>query len=389
MNIFLMVVFGFIAPQRPIFTDSTRVIKLYLCTVSKKVILMYKETKQRCWQRFLERTERVSEELFLSREQQLLSHVLLSISRFKFLASPRGKQLGGVEMSDRNLLIGDVEIVRIVDAIVDYPFPLDEFYPGVPVENWDPWRKEYPTTFATEKTHRLVYTCYVLRSAGQTILVDTGLGPAWAPLAVFWQQTNAARQAFQLLDELQSVGVRPEDVQMVFLTHLHPDHVGWNLLQENGQSRLTFPRARYVLHQAGWEAFHTPEMQALLPFDYIGVHVTPLEHLGALELLIKDSDLAPGIAVIHTPGHMSVVISSKGQNAILVSDAFIHPAQITEPTWDCMFDVDKEMAQQTRRRLLERITADEAIVYVSHFPAPGIGRIVRRDQRYYWHAREE
>jgi glyoxylase-like metal-dependent hydrolase (beta-lactamase superfamily II) len=296
-------------------------------------------------------------------------------------------------MSDRNLMIGDVEILRVVDAIVDYPFPLDEFYPGVPIEAWDPWRDQYPATFATEKTHRLVYTCYVLRSAGQTILVDTGLGPAWAPLAVFWQQHLAIQQAFGLLDELQAVGVRPEDVEKVFLTHLHPDHVGWNLLQENGQYQLTFPRAHYVVHQADWEAFHTPEMQAILPFDYIGVHVTPLEHLGALELLTTDGGLAPGIAVIHTPGHtpghMSVAISSKGQNAILVGDAFFHPAQITEPTWNSMFDVDKEMAHQTRRRLLERITADDAIVYASHFAAPGIGRIVRRDQRYYWQAREE
>jgi len=296
-------------------------------------------------------------------------------------------------MSDRNLMIGDVEILRVVDAIVDYPFPLDEFYPGVPIEAWDPWRDQYPATFATEKTHRLVYTCYVLRSAGQTILVDTGLGPGWAPLAVFWQQQHAIQQAFGLLDELQAMGVRPEDVEKVFLTHLHPDHVGWNLLQENGQYQLTFPRARYVVHQADWEAFHTPEMQASLPFDYIGVHVTPLEHLGALELLTTDGGLAPGIAVIHTPGHtpghMSVAISSKGQNAILVGDAFVHPAQITEPTWNSMFDVDKEMAHQTRRRLLERITADNAIVYASHFPAPGIGRIVRRDQRYYWQARVE
>ena len=73
---------------------------------------------------------------------------------------------------------------------------------------------------------------------------------------------------------------------------------------------------------------------------------------------------------------------------MMVGDAFIHPAQITEPTWDSMFDVDKEKAHQTRRRLLERITADDAIVYVSYFPAPGIGRIVRRDQHTYWQAGE-
>ena len=147
------------------------------------------------------------------------------------------------------------------------------------------------------------------------------------------------------------------------------------------------------MHQTDWEAFHTAEMQAHFPFEYIGVHVTPLKTLGALELLTKDGELAPGIAVIHTPGHtpghMSGVISSKGQHAILVGDAFIHPAQITEPTWNSMFDIDKETAHRTRQALLERITADDAIVYASHFPAPGIGRIVRRDQLYYWQAQEE
>src|SRR5258708_36513698 len=115
-------------------------------------------------------------------------------------------------MSDHNLLIGDVEIVRIVDAIIDYPFSLDVLYPEVPIEAWDPWRKQHPTTFATEKTHRFVYTCHVLRSASQTILVDTGLGPAWGPLAVMCHQTHPAHQAFGLLHDLQAAGVRPQHV---------------------------------------------------------------------------------------------------------------------------------------------------------------------------------
>src|SRR5260370_22454133 len=107
-------------------------------------------------------------------------------------------------MSDHKLVIGGVEIVRIVDAIIDYPFPLEELYPEVPVEAWDPWRKQYLTTFATEKTHRLVYTCYVLRSAGRTILVDTGLGPNSAPLAILLQQTPSPPPPFGLFPHPQS-----------------------------------------------------------------------------------------------------------------------------------------------------------------------------------------
>src|SRR5260370_16191433 len=102
-------------------------------------------------------------------------------------------------MSDHKLLIGGVEIVRIVDAIIDYPFPLEELYPEVPVEAWDPWRKQYLTTFATEKTHRLVYTFYVLRSARRTILFYTSLGTTWVPNAILLQHTHSVRQAIVLL----------------------------------------------------------------------------------------------------------------------------------------------------------------------------------------------
>ena len=97
------------------------------------------------------------------------------------------------------------------------------------------------------RTH---YGCYLLRSQGRTILVDTGAGSA---------ATNPGMIAFfgledgRLMSELQSAGVRPEDIDMVFFTHLHPDHVGWNL-SESG-ARVTFPRARYVINQADWDTF--------------------------------------------------------------------------------------------------------------------------------------
>ena len=86
--------------------------------------------------------------------------------------------------------------------------------------------------------------------------MDTGLGSsATNPDAV---ATFAGGTDGRLLDELQAVGVRPEDVDTVFFTHLHPDHVGWNLSREGEAPRLTFPRARHLAHQADWDAFKKP-----------------------------------------------------------------------------------------------------------------------------------
>jgi glyoxylase-like metal-dependent hydrolase (beta-lactamase superfamily II) len=105
------------------------------------------------------------------------------------------------------------------------------------------------------------------------------MGPAGAPLAAVFGAAG------QLLDKLAGAGVQPEDVQAGVLGHLHPDHIGWNLQPQDGSYRLTFPRARYVVHRADWEAFHRPEVQAHFPFPFVEQTITPLEGLGALELI--------------------------------------------------------------------------------------------------------
>ena len=95
--------------------------------------------------------------------------------------------------------------------------------------------------------------------------MDTGLGSkATNPGAV---HMFAGDVDGQLLVELQAAGVRPEDVDTVFFTHLHPDHVGWNLSQGGANPRPTFPRARYVVPQTDWDTFKQPKVQAetLLP----------------------------------------------------------------------------------------------------------------------------
>jgi glyoxylase-like metal-dependent hydrolase (beta-lactamase superfamily II) len=287
-------------------------------------------------------------------------------------------------MADGRLCIGEVEILALSDAIVDYPWPLTEIYPGVPLSAWAPYRDRYPGAFGGENIYRSDYGCYLLRSRGRTILVDTGMGPAEAPLA------TAFGQAGELLPKLQAAGIQPEAVEQVVLSHLHPDHVGWALTSTGDGYRPTFPRARYLVHRADWDAFQTAEVQGHVPFPYVDQTITPLQALGVLDLVEGEHSISEELTTWHTPGHtpghMSILVSSGGERGILLGDVAIHPAQVTEPEWNTMFELQPDIAIQTRRRTLDRIEAEGLRVVACHFPEPGFGQIVRLEGRRYWQA---
>ena len=94
----------------------------------------------------------------------------------------------------------------------------------------------------------------------------------------------------RLMAELEASGVRPEEVDTVFFTHLHPDHVGWNLSQSGANPKAMFPRARYVVHQADWDTFGNPEVQKNFP-QYWEETLGPLEKLGVLDLISDEKAL--------------------------------------------------------------------------------------------------
>lgn len=139
----------------------------------------------------------------------------------------------------------------------------------------------------------------------------------------------------RLLAELRAAGVGPEDVDTVFFTHLHPDHVSWNLSQEGGAPTPTFPSARYVFHQADWEAFRTPRDEEIFGLTFWQETLGPLENLGVIDFLSDERSLTSEITAIptpgHTPGSMSLAVVSAGERALVMGDVFHGPAQVSEP----------------------------------------------------------
>jgi glyoxylase-like metal-dependent hydrolase (beta-lactamase superfamily II) len=197
--------------------------------------------------------------------------------------------------------VGDVEISHLYDLVADFPMTLDKAFPTVPAEAWEPYRREYPSLFGPGNVPHFHVGCYLIRSRGRTILVDTGVGPSSRGMAI-WLGTGG-----HLPDQLRSAGVSPEDIDTVVFTHLHPDHVGWNLQEEGGQYRPTFPRARYVAHRADWDTVRRVEVrQALADIApaYVEQALMPLESLGVLELAEGDCIIiSKEVTALHTPGH--------------------------------------------------------------------------------------
>jgi glyoxylase-like metal-dependent hydrolase (beta-lactamase superfamily II) len=275
----------------------------------------------------------------------------------------------------KKITIGDVEIIALTDG-AGLMLPLDQTFPTVRAAQWEPYYQRYPQVFADSSTWYLHYGCYVVRTREHTLLVDTGVGPGPYMGVVYGR----------LPDVLSENDIDPKDVNTVFLTHAHSDHIGWNFTAEGVPM---FSNARYMLHHVDWDFYQQPAVKMSIA-PYVDRMLTPLKKLGILDLLLDGQSLTQEVIAIptpgHSPGHMSLLISSKDQKALIGGDAIIHPAQVTEPGWCSVYDMDNGPAIATRRHLLDMLEAEEIVLAAGHFPSPGFGRITRQDGRRYWEA---
>jgi glyoxylase-like metal-dependent hydrolase (beta-lactamase superfamily II) len=264
------------------------------------------------------------------------------------------------------VVVGSVELVPLVDAVGELG-ELAELFPDT--SDWAPYRDLYPEIFAGSRW-RIPCTSYLLRSGESTVLVDTGVGPAglWGWNAEFEEG---------LLRGLAGTGVAPGDVDVVFLTHLHIDHVGWNTDRDGAR---VFPNARHVAHRDG-VAFasdsgrpHVERTILSLEFEQIEGETELVEGVTAFPL--------PG----HFPGHMGLRIDSAGERAVLIADAAVNPMLLDEPGRVYVSDSDAEACAATRRTLLPQLLDQDVLTVCGHYPAGGIGRVVTRGGRVVWEA---
>jgi glyoxylase-like metal-dependent hydrolase (beta-lactamase superfamily II) len=281
-----------------------------------------------------------------------------------------------------SLAVGTVQVTAVCDVTADFPAPLGRAFPEVEAAAWTPWRRRHPGAFSGGDRWRLRDWCFVVRARDRVVLVDTGVGGPGVPGAT-WIGTPG-----RLPEELAAAGVEPAEIDLVVLTHLHLDHIGWNLAWDGDRPRPRFPRARYLVQRADWERFATGgDEDDRAAFDRC---VAPLEALGVAELLDGDRPLDAELTLLHTPGHtpgsQSLLVSSGTDAALLWGDVANHPAQIGRPDWGPRSDLHPELARQTRRRLLDRIETEAMWLAPAHFPEP-CGTVTREDGARRWQGR--
>ncbi len=277
-------------------------------------------------------------------------------------------------MAENEVTVGNVRVASFSDGKLE--FDLCNFYPSIPKENWD----RYPEDLTPDHKVSLNLASYLVRSQGSTVLVDTGMGP---------MPEDAPESSWgELLNSFEAAGVRTDEVDVVVMTHLHRDHVGWNMVSENGRYLPVFPNARYVLSRKDWEATRMPEYAERFPTA--STKLWPLEELGILDVVEGEYAINSELTALptpgHTPGHMSVLITSQGEKGVITGDALHSPAQVQEWEWCSRADLDPDQARVSRRKLVEEAEREGTLIAAGHFPAPGFGRVVRLQDRRYWQA---
>ena len=282
-------------------------------------------------------------------------------------------------MGSYRMNVGNVEIIAVTDMNLIFPLTTQELWPDVSMESWAPYQSRYPDTFEGDRM-RMEIGCYVVRSKGKTILIDSGYGPG--PFPYLGGLTG------DLMTSLNDQKVDPSDIDIVFHTHLHIDHVGWNTIQKDGKVVPNFPKARYMAHQADLDYFRKPEVEASQSAPFMGHCIEPLVDMGLFDSIVADTDITDEVRAVHTPGHtpghMSLWITSEGQKGFIEGDVLIHPAQVTEQEWNSKFDIDWQTSNKTRSRLLDILESESSMVIACHFPLPGFGKVIRADGRRYW-----
>jgi len=278
--------------------------------------------------------------------------------------------------------VGDFQCVAVSDGTHTYapptfPPPAIFLFANAPREQLEQTLGEHNLNPEQWTEWVSPYICLVVNTGEHQVLVDTGAG-------------GLAPTTGKVVQNLKAVGIAPEDIDTVIITHGHPDHIGGNT---DTEGRPAFLNASYVMWQDEWDFWTSEQVETKLDehvrdvlLSYARKNLPPIQ--GRLHLVNRETEILPGIKAIaaagHTPGHMALAVSSEGEQLLCVSDAVLHPIHLEQPEWHAAVDLDPKQVQATRRRILKRATAEKALVLGFHFPFPGLGHVSQSGDTWRW-----
>jgi glyoxylase-like metal-dependent hydrolase (beta-lactamase superfamily II) len=234
---------------------------------------------------------------------------------------------------------------------------------GINIGDWKAWISSY--------------TCLLIETGKYKVLLDTGAG-------------NLAPTTGKLLSSLKQEGIAPEDISLVILSHGHPDHVGGNI---NSAGEIVFPKAKWLISKPEWMYWASDQTERRLKEHGAGMLVEiarskllPLQ--SRIELIDKEEEIIPGIQPIfapgHTPGHMAISLSDKGEHLLSTGDTLIHPVHLLHPEWVVATDTLPDQVIDNRHRILDKAVREKSLVMAFHFPFPGVGYVIPEKQGWQW-----
>ncbi|WP_411138601.1 MBL fold metallo-hydrolase [Streptomyces sp. C10] len=278
--------------------------------------------------------------------------------------------------------LGDVTVHRIDEVALPPqtgPWLLPAATPDVVAQA--PWLR--PDFADDAGTLRLSSHSFAFSVDGLRVLVDTGIGNGKTRANPAWNNLDS-----DYLARLDAAGFPPQTIDLVILTHLHTDHVGWNTYADGATWKPTFPNARYLTARTEWNYWATADMdEARRQMFRDSVH--PVKDAGLLDLVDipeTGTEIASGIRLIptpgHTPGHLAVELHGRTATALITGDCIHHPVQLLHPDIGSCVDSDPHQAAATRHHLLASLADTGTLMLGTHFPSPTGGLVQSHGDSY-------
>ena len=265
--------------------------------------------------------------------------------------------------------LGGFECICFNDGGLDYK-PSD-FFKNVPTEELNEVLKKQKLPLDSIYTP---YTHLFVNTGKHRILVDMGAGK------VLPNNGN-------LPISMRSVGIEPEDIDTVFITHAHPDHIGGTL---DDSGNLVYANAQYYIWKEEWDFWFSDSALEKTPEFFVK---TAREQLNPIKdrvtFLEEESEVLPDIGVLfapgHTPGHMVVVFAAGKEKLYYVADTVLYPLHLEYPDWVPIYDILPEIAALSKNRIFNLVAEEEALVIGQHFtPFPSLGKVVKKERGWLW-----
>ena len=269
--------------------------------------------------------------------------------------------------------VGSFEVMPVYDGIRSFPLS-PSFVTNAPVEDV---RSAFSDAMRPEDLIENPFTPTLVRTEDRLILIDTGNGPQ-----------EGESPVGRLVEHMGQVGIPPEEVDLVVISHFHPDHIS-GLKTADGEPM--FPNAEVLVPEremAFWldEGEESRAAEGRKP-NFALVRRIFGDEVLSVRTYADGDEIVPGMVAVaaygHSPGHMAFRIESEGERLLLLSDAAHLPFLfVRNPDWALMFDMDPEMARESRRRLLDQAADEGMLVAGYHWGFPNVGHVRRAGDGY-------